>query len=279
MLAVGGTNFDIIVAAERLPEEHEKLRGNAYAARPGGSAANTALGLARQGCEVRLVSAVGDDVLGRLCLQDLRAGGIDTSLIHLDTSAQTSMAIVLSSGTGKRMMTFAGADRDLAIKAVTEHDVRDVDHVHVVGEPSLSLTRVVDLARRTGRSVSVEWNGRDMSSLAWDVQLNLMNADEARRLPGALVDDDAGTARRYAERLSGDVILTVGSRGAVWASAAGEVFHEPTEAVEPVDRTGGGDAFNAGVIAAWLHGEPPTACMRRGLDAALHVISRIGAHP
>ncbi|MEC4019494.1 carbohydrate kinase family protein [Streptomyces sp. H27-D2] len=279
VLVAGGTNFDIIVQSERLPEEHEKLRGGEYAALPGGSAANTALGLARQGCEVRLVSAVGDDALGRLCLDDLRAGGVDTSLARVDASARTSMAIVLSSGDCKRMMTFAGADREQAVGAVAERDVRDVDHVHVVGEPTPALTRLVDLAHRAGRSVSVEWNGRDMSRLARGASLSFMNADEAARLPDAVLEDPAASARRRAELISGDVILTMGSRGAVWASPHGELFQEPTVRVEPVDRTGGGDAFNAGVIAGWLSGDPPGTCLRRGLDAALHVITKIGAHP
>ncbi|MER5357781.1 carbohydrate kinase family protein [Streptomyces sp. NPDC002785] len=279
VLVLGGTNFDIIVQAERFPQEHEKVRGNECAALPGGSAANTALGLARQGCDVRLVSAVGDDALGRLCLDDLCAGGVDTALIRVDTAMRTSMAIVISSGVGKRMMTFAGADRDLAFDAVTEADVRQVDHVHVVGEPTAALGRVVGLARRVGRSVSVEWNGRDMSPLAEGPGLNLMNADEAGRLPGARPGDAAANARRYAQQLAGDVILTLGADGALWAAASGEVVREPTTAVEPVDRTGGGDAFNAGVVAGWLLGEPPRACLRRGLDAALHVITKIGAHP
>ncbi|MEV6163932.1 carbohydrate kinase family protein [Streptomyces sp. NPDC052052] len=279
VLVLGGTNFDFIVQAEKFPEEHEKVRGNECAALPGGSAANTALGLARQGCAVRLVSAVGDDALGRLCLDDLRAGGVDTGLIRVDTAMRTGLAIVISSGTGKRMMTFAGADRDLAFRTVTEADVSAVDHVHVVGEPTPALSRVVGLARRLGRSVSVEWNGRDMSPLAQGPGLNLMNADEAGHLPGARTGDAAATARWYAQQLAGDVILTLGAEGALWATASGTVVHEPTTAVEPVDRTGGGDAFNAGVIAGRLFGEPPEACLRRGLDAALHVITKIGAHP
>ncbi|MFG2630574.1 carbohydrate kinase family protein [Streptomyces sp. NPDC048473] len=279
VLVLGGTNFDIIVQAEKFPEEHEKVRGSECAALPGGSAANTALGLARQGCDVRLVSAVGDDALGRFCLDDLRAGGVGTALMRVDTAVRTSMAIVISSGTGKRMMTFPGADRDLAFAAVTEADVRDVDHVHIVGEPTAALGRVVGLARRAGRSISIEWNGRDMSPLAEGPGLNLMNADEAGRLPEARPGDVGVTARRYARQLSGDVILTLGAYGALWALSSGEVVREPTAAVEPVDRTGGGDAFNAGVIAGWLLGEPPSACLRRGLDAALHVITKIGAHP
>lgn len=279
VLVVGGTNFDVIVQAARLPDEHEKLRGGACAAVSGGSAANTALGLVRQDCEVRLVSAVGDDALGRVCLDDLRAGGVDTTLMRVDPSHRTSMAIVFSSGDNKRMMTFAGADRDLAIAAVAEADVEDVDHVHIVGEPTPLLTRIVDLTRAAGRSLSIEWNGRDMRPLVHGPSLNLMNADEAARIPGVSCDDPTLTSQRLAERISGDVVLTMGSRGALWATPDGTVLHEPTVPVEPVDRTGGGDAFNAGVIGGWLNGEAPLACMRRGLDAASHVITKIGAHP
>ncbi|MFE4020273.1 carbohydrate kinase family protein [Streptomyces sp. NPDC059101] len=279
VLVAGGTNFDLIVQAERLPEEHEKLRGGTFSALPGGSAANTALGLARQGCAVRLASAVGDDALGRACLDDLRAGGVDTSLVRVDTAARTGMALVFSSGGGKRMMTFAGADRGAAFGAVTEADVRAVDHVHVVGEPTRPLVRLVALARRHGRSVSVEWNGRDMSPLARGPALNLMNADEARRLPGASPDDPAATAQWYAETLTGEVIVTLGPAGALWASPGRPPLHVPTRPVEPVDRTGGGDAFDAGVIAGWLSGGSREHCLRRGLDAALHVITRRGARP
>ncbi|MGW7246264.1 carbohydrate kinase family protein [Streptomyces decoyicus] len=279
VLVVGSTNFDIIVQTERFPEEHEKLRGGTCWASPGGSAANTALGLAHHGCAVTLVSAVGDDALGRVCLDDLRAGGVDTSLTRIAPATRTGMAIVFSSGAGKRMMTFAGADRDAAIDAVTADEILALDHVHVVGDITPPLTRLVALTLRLGRSVSVEWNGRDMSSLAGPATLNLMNADEMRNLPGAAAHDPAVTAQRYAEALSAEVIVTLGPDGALWASPGRPPLLVPTIPVEPVDRTGGGDAFNAGVIAARLSGAPPTECLRRGLDAAVHVITKRGAHP
>ncbi|MEU0368692.1 carbohydrate kinase family protein [Streptomyces sp. NPDC006283] len=280
VLVVGGVNFDVIAQADRLPAEHEKLRGRQCRVLPGGAASNTAVGLVRQGCSVRLVSAVGDDTAGTMCLEVLNSAGVETSLVQVQAGALTSMAVVVSSGGGKRMLTFAGADRGLAFDAVTEEDVRAADHVHVVGEPTPALGRVVEIAHRAGRTLSIEWNGRDMSPLAQGASLNFMNADEAARLPQAdEASGAAGTAGRVAELISGDVIVTLGAEGAVWATAAGELFHEPTMPVEPLDRTGGGDAFDAGVIAGWLNGEPPTACMRRGLDAALHVITKLGAHP
>ncbi|MEU6388209.1 carbohydrate kinase family protein [Streptomyces sp. NPDC046939] len=279
VLVVGATNFDIIIRSERLPAEHEKLRGGDYAAAPGGSAANTAMGLVREGCMVRLVSAVGGDLPGRLCLDELRAGGVDTSLVRTDTANRTGMAVVFSDSDGKRMMTFAGADRAQAFDAVTADDLRDTDHVHLVGEVSPSLVRLLGLAEDAGCSVSVEWNGRDMTPLGPGPALHFMNADEAARLPCVAGSDPRTTARALSASLGRHVVVTMGAHGAVWATPDGTLFHEDTRPLEPVDRTGGGDAFDAGVIAAWLSGAAPVACLRRGLDAASHVIMKIGAHP
>jgi alpha-D-ribose-1-phosphate 5-kinase (ADP) len=87
-LVAGGTNFAALVQSERLPGEHEKLRGGRCPALSGGSVANTAIGLARQRCDVRPVSAVGDDALGRLCLNTLRASGVHTALMYVNSSAR-----------------------------------------------------------------------------------------------------------------------------------------------------------------------------------------------
>ncbi|MFI8091961.1 carbohydrate kinase family protein [Streptomyces sp. NPDC086080] len=73
VLVVGGVNFDVIALADRFPAEHEKLRGMECSVLPGGAASNTAVGLVRQGCSVRLVSAVGDDTAGAICLEVLDA--------------------------------------------------------------------------------------------------------------------------------------------------------------------------------------------------------------
>ncbi|MEV7276460.1 PfkB family carbohydrate kinase [Streptomyces sp. NPDC093111] len=154
------------------------------------------------------------------------------------------------------MMTFLGADRRAAIASVAADVIREVDHVHLVGEP------------RPGHG-GVPRAGA----------LNLMNADEAARLPDAVPGALEGTALRYTASLSGHVILTLGPSGTLGASPDGRVVTGPTMAVRPVDRTRGGDAFDADFLAGWSNGETPASCLRRGLDAALHVITKIGAQP
>jgi hypothetical protein len=128
---------------ESLPESRERLVRHVLF-ESYGSRARAA------GMLLRLVSAVGDDTAGTMCLEVLRASGVDTSLVQVQAGSLTSMAVVLSPAGGKRMLTFAGADRGLAFDAVTDDDVSGSDHFHVVGEPTPSLPRVVDLAHRPG---------------------------------------------------------------------------------------------------------------------------------
>ena len=50
-------------------------------------------------------------------------------------------------------------------------------------------------------------------------------------------------------------------------------------AVDVVDTTGAGDAFDAGLLAAWLTGAGPEAALRAGCAAGAEAVSRRGARP
>ncbi|MFD1044665.1 carbohydrate kinase family protein, partial [Kibdelosporangium lantanae] len=78
------------------------------------------------------------------------------------------------------------------------------------------------------------------------VDVLLPNKDELARLSSA------------AEPLDyvGAIAVTVGADGATWLDRTTTVS-VPAENVSCVDSTGGGDAFDAGLLRAWLAGEPP----------------------
>ena len=75
---LGSINADVTVRLDRLPDRHEKISARETRVGGGGSAANTAVWLSRQGLSVSMLGWVGDDPLGQLALSDLRANGVDT---------------------------------------------------------------------------------------------------------------------------------------------------------------------------------------------------------
>jgi ribokinase len=103
----------------------------------------------------------------------------------------------------------------------------------------------------------------------------LPNADEARLLTGC--SDVAMAARALAGRH--DVVaVSLGADGALWA-AGSNLVHRPAHATVVVDTTGAGDAFAAGLLAAWLAepGIDPAAALDAGLALAAEVVRQAGA--
>ena len=72
--------------------------------------------------------------------------------------------------------------------------------------------------------------------------------------------DDAYPRLRTARS---NVVVKLGDQGSRWLRAEGDVVM-PAPAVDAVDTTGAGDAFNAGFLAAWLRGASPAACLATG---------------
>jgi sugar/nucleoside kinase (ribokinase family) len=101
----------------------------------------------------------------------------------------------------------------------------------------------------------------------------LPNADEARLLTGCADPDRA--ARQLAARHR-VVAVSLGADGALWAEA-GQVVHRPARPATVVDSTGAGDAFAAGLLAAWLGGASATEALDAGLARAALVVTRPGA--
>jgi sugar/nucleoside kinase (ribokinase family) len=105
--------------------------------------------------------------------------------------------------------------------------------------------------------------------------LLLPNADEARLLTGCADVTDAAQALAARHPV---VAVSLGADGALWA-AGSVLVHRPTHPTEVVDTTGAGDAFAAGLLAAWLadaDGQPADA-LDAGLALAADVVRRAGA--
>jgi sugar/nucleoside kinase (ribokinase family) len=103
----------------------------------------------------------------------------------------------------------------------------------------------------------------------------LPNADEALLLTGCADVTDA--ARALAARHA-VVAVSLGADGALWASD-GVLVHRPAHPTEVVDTTGAGDAFAAGLLAAWLTDPDvaPADALDAGLALAADVVRRPGA--
>ncbi|MFB7782669.1 carbohydrate kinase [Streptomyces vinaceus] len=236
-------------------------------ARPGGSPANVALGLARLGHPVRLATRIGRDGPGRELRAHLRGSGVVLAPgSQTDDPTSTATARLDAAGTAHYGFDITW---DLPPGAL---DGPAPAHVHT-GSLATALAPGADRvfaaveAARAGATVSYDPNirpalladpGRERQRAERFVALSdVVKASEedlGLLRPGHSPDE---TARRWAEgsregRGPALVVVTMGGAGArvFWPGGRCEV---PATAVEVADTVGAGDAFMAGLLSGLLH--------------------------
>lgn len=277
------------VTAERLYD----AMGPAIEA-SGGSAANTAAGIASLGGAVAFIGRVADDVLGRVFAHDIKAAGVAFEPLELVSDDRgTARCLVLVTPDAQRTLnTYLGVSSTISPRDVDESLVARGRVVYCEGylwdEPDAkaALVKAMDAARGAGAEVAftlsdafcVDRHRADFLELA-EHRVDILFANEAELLSLYEVD----VWEEAAERVAGHcnlACLTRSEKGSVVITAAGERVHVDAWPVdEVVDTTGAGDLYAAGFLFGYTHGLDLETSARLGSLAAGEVISHLGARP
>jgi sugar/nucleoside kinase (ribokinase family) len=274
VVVVGDVAVDVLVepSSPAVPGADAPAR---IRMRAGGAGANTAAWLAHLGADVTLVARVGDDPAGRAATDDLRSAGVRPALT-IDPDLPTCTVVVLLADGDRTMLSDRGAAARLAPADLPA--LNGADHLHLSGyvllDPASRATGKAALraARAAGLSTSVDPQvapalGPEFVDDVRGVDLLLPNAAELAALGGIEGLRDVGV-----------VAATDGPRAARWTDRRGTWTADPPP-TEVVDPTGAGDAFDAGVLVAWLTGAGPEAALAAGCAAGAAAVGRLGARP
>lgn len=286
VIVVGDAGLDVVARHELAIVHGGDSRAKIRLA-GGGAGANTALWLAATGTDTTLLARVGDDAGGRLIRSELEAAGVRCAFA-VDAEAATCCVVVLVDSHGQRsMLPDRGANARFRAEDVDSAVLAGADHLHLSGyvllDPSSRPGGLAALAaaREAGLTTSVDPQAAalltDPATFLDDVRgvdLLLPNTDELVALTGSA---DPAAAGALLETV-GAVAVTAGLAGASWVDPDG-VVSVPAEEAECVDSTGAGDAFDAGVLSAWLAGKSTMDILRAGVRLGARAVSRVGAQP
>jgi ribokinase len=289
IVVVGDLVTDVVAALDGAPAAGTDTGARIRFA-GGGQGANTAAWLAALGAPVTLVAAVGDDEAGRARVAELAAAGVRCA-VRAHAGAPTGTVIVLIHDGERTMVNDRGANLQLSPADVDAAlaGAPSARHVHVSAYPMLDQAsrgaglRALAAAREHGLSTSVDaasagpLRRAGAAFLDWvrNADLVLANSDEAAVLSGGT--DPVAQARALAT-VARNAVVKRGPAGAVWAGPDG-VVTAPGRPAEVVDPTGAGDAFAAGLLAAWLDGAPPAVALAQGVARGTEAVRLLGARP
>ncbi|WP_259268912.1 aminoimidazole riboside kinase [Aeromonas sp. BIGb0405] len=236
---------------------------------PGGAPANVAVGVARLGGESAFIGRVGADPFGRFMADTLVVEGVDIRHLTQDPAHRTSTVLVELDEAGERSFTFMvrpSADQFLEPTDLPRFEAGQwllSCSIALANEPvRSSCLQAMAAIKAAGGRVCFDPNLRpevwgnpaemlpQVSAAMTLADVAKLSVEELQLLSG---EDDlaAGLATLSGPAL---VLVTRGAAGVV-ARLGGELLEWVGQKVTPLDTTGAGDAFVAGLLAALAEGE------------------------
>jgi 5-dehydro-2-deoxygluconokinase len=318
---IGGRSLDLITVGRSSVDLYgEQVGGRledmgSFAKYVGGSPTNTAVGAARLGLRVGLLTRVGDDHFGRFIREELTRCGVDVSGVITDRERLTALAVLGIRDEQRFPLLFYRencADMALCEMDVDPAFIRRAGAVLINGthlsQPGVRAAsrRVIELARAAGGRVAFDIDYRPvlwgltapdagenrfvaspevtarLQEIAPLCDLIVGTEEEFHILGGST---DTMSALRTVRALTAATLVCkrgaygcVAFEGIIGAKLDNGVT-APGFTVEVFNILGAGDAFMSGFLRGWLAALPLETCCRYGNACGAIVVSRHGCAP
>jgi sugar/nucleoside kinase (ribokinase family) len=267
VIAIGEILIDFV---SKTPGPHEEAQS--FKKCFGGAPMNTIVGVSRLGVSAGAIAGIGDDPFGRFLMKELERNKVDVSQVKVKKGRRTTISFVANKpASGERAFFFyrkpwtcETADSELEPGDVDPSYIANAEILHVSGfalsqNPCReAVFKAISYARKAGVKVSFDptlridvWNSVAILRKTYNRALGLsdiatFSREEAEFMFGTSEPEEA--ARRASRYGIGVVGIKLGENGSYLASKGGGKVQTPAFKVEPVDTTGAGDGWNAGLL-------------------------------
>jgi ribokinase len=282
VIGFGALNVDKIYRVPKIAKEGEETFILDFQEMPGGSAANTIVGLAKLRLKTGFIGKVANDREGQLLLNDFRREGVNTDGIVVTKKGKSGVVQAYLDKKGERALyvhpsvndslTFEEINQEYAKKAnllhLTSVDktpfraqkklIEELSHVKVSLDPGeiyarKGLTELNPLIKRSYVVMPSEGELKMLTGKDWEEGAKMLLKK------GAVI-----------------VAVKLGDRGCYVTNGQETYLIEPFK-VNVIDTTGAGDAFSAGFLYGLVKGKDLYQCGRLGNFVASRCITEVGA--
>jgi len=283
VIGFGALNVDKLYRVDKIAKEGEESFALDFQEAPGGSAANTIVGLARLGLRTGYIGKVANDREGKLLLKDFEREGVNTEGI---VSAKTGRSGVVTGYVDRRgeraLYVDPGVNDSLEFKEINLEYASRARFLHItsfVGDkPFEAQKRLVNKLP----NIDVSLDPGEIYAIKGLVALKPLikrssvvfpNENEVKMLTGEDYERGSRVLLREGARI---VAVKLGGKGCYVTNGSQSHMVKPYK-TKVVDTTGAGDAFCAGFLYGLVQSKDLYTCAKLGNFVAARCITRIGA--
>lgn len=283
VICFGALNVDRLHRVNRIAGRDEESFIIDFKEAPGGSAANTAVGLARLGLKTGFIGKVSDNREGKLLLNDFKRQNVNVNGIIVSKECRSGVAMGYVDTKGDRALYIdPGVNDSLELKEIDLKYAGNTAFLHLtsfIGEKPFKAQK--ELVRGL-RDVRISFDPGELYARKGLTVLKLMigrsfvmlpSENELKLLTGKKYDEGSKILMKKGVSI---VAVKLGERGCYVTDGKESYLVEPYK-VEVVDTTGAGDAFCAGFLYSLIKNKDLYECGRFGNFVASRCIEKVGA--
>ncbi len=251
----------------------------------GGGAANAAITGARQGLKTAAVFSVGNDESGETIIEVLKEEGVKIYPEIHDNLGTAYSTIMLQENGERTVLVYRGASEEMSYDDLFFGSLK-TKWVYITpgGLPFGVISNAIKTARKNGAKVAINPSSHYIKTgknflreIMTMIDVVIMNREEAAEFTGVAQDDEAGIFKAFDGLVLGLAVMTDGRNGV--SVSDGKILHHAGVFKEKqiADRTGAGDAFGSGFVAALINGYGEKDAVRIASANATSVVEQIGA--
>jgi sugar/nucleoside kinase (ribokinase family) len=271
-------------------EEQRRLVAAVYShlvhTEPGGSGANTMIGLSQLGAKTTFTSRVGADEHGTMYSSGMDTIGVKANL-GVGEGDSGICLVLITPDAQRTMCTFLGLSRDLQPEDVNLDDLRNSRYLYVTAYlwDTENQKEAVSLAMREANAAGVKVAlslsdpfcvGRHKADLQRlienHVDVIFGNWQEAQELTETTAPHEAIEALSQHCEVA---VVTLDEKGSL-IRQGGQTYEIPVYPVKAVDTTGAGDMYAAGLLYGLSQGLEPQVTGRIASYCAAQVVAKLG---
>lgn len=298
ILVVGSFVMDQIAVTSKFPKEGQSVIGRSFQKAPGGKGANQAVQAARLGAEVTLIGKIGNDANGEEMLSVCQSTGINIDHVICEEGAASGCAIIIleekpDHSAANRILVLPGTNMTIRLDELQGIEALIAESDMVMLQLEIPMEIDLHVARlAAAHHVPVMLNPAPFAPIPEELLSYVTyispNETEAEDISGIRIphdengcDFEAARQAAAAIRAKGveNVLITLGSAGALMLSGDEFLFSPSVKNVRSVDPTAAGDSFVSAFCTALCFGLDMKSAMVFANHTAAITVSKMGAMP